>query len=55
MTTTRLFRNGNSQAVHIPAELTDARNDLDLEIERHGDALRTRPADRTITGVLAAL
>ena len=55
MTTTRLFRNGNSQAVHIPAELTDERNDLDLEMERHGDALRIRPAGRTITGVSAAL
>ena len=31
MATTRLFRNGNSQAVRIPAELAYERSDLDLE------------------------
>lgn len=30
MTTTRLFRNGHSQAVRIPAELAYERNDLEL-------------------------
>jgi antitoxin VapB len=53
--TTRLFRNGNSQAVRIPAELAYERSDLDLEIERCGDELRIRPAGRPITGALAAL
>ena len=53
--TTRLFRNGNSQAVRIPAELAYERSDLDLEIERCGDELRIRPAGRPITGALEAL
>jgi antitoxin VapB len=52
---TRLFRNGNSQAVRIPAELAYERSDLDLEIERCGDELRIRPAGRPITGALEAL
>ena len=55
MTTTRLFRNGNSQAVRIPAELAYERSDLELEIERCGDELRIRPAGRPITGALDAL
>ena len=56
MTTTRLFRNGNSQAVRIPAELAYERSDLgELEIERCGDELRIRPAARPITGALESL
>ena len=55
MTTTRLFRSGNSQAVHIPAELAYERSDLELDIERCGDELRIRPAGRPITGALEAL
>jgi antitoxin VapB len=55
MASTRLFRNGNSQAVRIPAELAYERSDLELEIERSGDELRIRPAGRPITGALAAL
>ena len=31
------------------------RSDLELEIERCGDELRIRPADRPITGALQAL
>jgi len=55
MATTRLFRNGNSQAVRIPAKLAYERSDLELEIERCGDELRIRPAGRPITGALQAL
>ncbi|MFN9071950.1 MAG: type II toxin-antitoxin system VapB family antitoxin [Cyanobacteriota bacterium] len=55
MAFTRLFRNGNSQAVRIPAELAYGRSDLELEIERVGDELRLRPAGRPICGALAAL
>ncbi len=55
MATTRLFRNGNSQAVRIPAELAYARSDLELEIERCGEELRIRPAGRPISGALEAL
>ena len=55
MATTRLFRNGHSQAVRIPAELAYERSDLELEIERCGDELRIRPAGRRISGALEAL
>ena len=55
MARTRLFRNGNSQAVRIPAELAYERSDLDLQIERCGDELRIRPAGRRITVALEAL
>ena len=34
MHTTRLFKNGNSQAVRIPAGLAYERTDIPLEIER---------------------
>ena len=50
---TRIFRNGNSQAVRIPAELAYERSDLDVEIERVGDEIRIRPARRSLEGALA--
>ena len=53
MALTRIFRNGNSQAVRIPAEMAYERSDLDVEIERVGDELRIRPARRWLGGVLA--
>lgn len=52
MHTTRAFKNGNSQAVGIPAELAYARTDIELEIERVGDEIRIRPARRSLSGVL---
>ena len=52
MLTTRAFRNGNSQAVRIPADLAYERTDIDLEIEREGDEIRIRPARRSLSGVL---
>jgi antitoxin VapB len=53
MHTTRAFKNGNSQAVRIPADLAYARTDMDLEIERRGDEIRIRPARRSLSGVLS--
>lgn len=53
MAITRIFRNGNSQAVRIPVELAYDRSDLDVEIERVGDELRIRPARRSLDGALA--
>jgi antitoxin VapB len=50
---TRAFKNGNSQAVRIPADLAYERNDIDLEIERNGEEIRIRPARRSLAGVLA--
>ena len=52
MTTTKVFKNGNSQAVRIPAELAYERTDLDLEIERIGDEIRIRPARRRLDYLL---
>lgn len=53
MRTTRAFKNGNSQAVRIPADLAYERTDIDLEIEREGDEIRIRPAHRPLAGVLS--
>ncbi len=52
MSHTKLFKNGNSQAVRIPAELAYSSWDMDLVIERHGDELRIRPAQRRMGDVL---
>lgn len=52
MRTTRAFKNGNSQAVRIPADLAYERTDIDLEIVREGDEIRIRPARRSLSGVL---
>lgn len=53
MHTTRAFRNGNSQAVRIPADIAYERMDMELEIERNGDEILIRPARRSLAGVLA--
>ena len=37
MVNTKLFKNGNSQAVRIPAELAYGSWDIELIIERIGD------------------
>jgi antitoxin VapB len=50
---TKIFRNGNSQAVRIPAELAYERSDLEVEIERVGDELHIRPAGRSLAQVLS--
>jgi antitoxin VapB len=55
MAQTKLFKNGNSQAVRIPAELAYSAWDMELVIERDGDELRIRPAQRRIGDVLATL
>ena len=52
---TRLFRNGNSQAVRIPKALAFDSVDIEVEIERRGDELVVRPANRPLTGLGAAL
>jgi antitoxin VapB len=53
MTLTKLFKNGNSQAIRIPAELAYGDWNVQLVIERHGDELRIRPARRRMGDVLA--
>ena len=49
---TKVFRNGNSQAVRIPSDLAYPSTDMELEIERIGDELRIRPDRRSLAGVL---
>jgi antitoxin VapB len=55
MAITKVFKNGNSQAVRIPSELAYASWDIELVIERQGDELRIRPAQRRIGDVLGKL
>ncbi len=55
MATTKIFKNGNSQAVRIPSELAYSSWDIDLLIEREGDELRIRPAQRRMGDVLGKL
>jgi len=52
MRTTKAFKNGNSQAIRIPADIAYERTDIDLEIEREGDVITIRPARRSLSGVL---
>ena len=51
---TRLFRNGNSQAVRIPKALAFDSVDIEVEIERRGEELIVRPAKQRLTGLGAA-
>lgn len=55
MHTTRLFRNGNSQAVRIPADLAFNPAEVELEIERVNEEIRIRPKRRPLTGLLQKL
>lgn len=55
MVKVKLFKDGNSQAVRIPAELAYGNWDVELVIERQGDELRIRPARRRMGDVLGAL
>lgn len=53
MQTTKAFKNGNSQAVRIPAGMAYDNTDVELEIERVGDEIRIRPARQSLAGVMA--
>ena len=55
MATTKIFKNGNSQAVRIPSELAYNSWEIELLIERDGDELRIRPARRRLGNVLGKL
>ena len=52
MQTTKLFRNGNSQAVRIPADLSYDAGQVEMLIERVGDELRIRPARQSLAGLM---
>ncbi|MDH4396551.1 MAG: type II toxin-antitoxin system VapB family antitoxin [Limnobacter sp.] len=47
-----MFKNGNSQAIRIPANLAFERQDIELEIERIGDELGIRPVRRRLGDVM---
>jgi antitoxin VapB len=49
---TKIFQNGNSQAVRIPSALAYERTDIELDIIRVGEELRIRPAKKSLAGVL---
>ena len=51
---TRLFRNGNSQAVRIPKAFAFEGVALAVEIERRGEELIVRPAKQRLSGLGAA-
>lgn len=53
MAITKVFKNGNSQAVRIPAEFAYERSDLVVEVERIGDEIRIRPARRNLGQVMS--
>lgn len=48
---TRAFKNGNSQAVRIPAEIAYESTDIELEIVRIGDRIIIEPVAQS-PGVL---
>lgn len=48
MTTTKIFKSGNSWAVRIPADMAYDRTDVELTVERVGDEIRIRPVRRLI-------
>lgn len=52
MQTTKVFRNGNSQAIRIPSALAYERCDIELEIERIGEEIRIRPVRQKLNSVL---
>jgi antitoxin VapB len=49
---TKVFNDGNAQAIYIPVELAYARTDIQLEIERIGEELRIRPVKRSLADAL---
>jgi antitoxin VapB len=49
---TKLFKNGNSQAVRIPAEIAYDRTDIALTIVREGDRIIIEPTLRSAGDML---
>lgn len=55
MLTTRLFEDGDGQAVLIPDEIAFADMSQDLTITRHGDVIVIYPASRSAEATLEKL
>jgi antitoxin VapB len=49
---TKIFQNGNSQAIRIPAQIAYESNDIELDIVRDGDKLIIQPAPRSPADIL---
>ena len=52
MAKTRVFRNGNSQAVRIPSDIQYERLDIEYEIERNGEIITIQPAKRPLNQLM---
>lgn len=52
---TRIFKNGNSQAVRIPAEIAYDETEAEFEIRREGDTLIIAPVKRSPAEILRQL
>ncbi len=55
MTTTRVFKSGNGQAVRIPADLAYADPGVELTIARVGDVITIYPRRASLKDAFAAL
>jgi len=55
MTSTRLFKSGNSQAVRIPAELAYRDLKTELQITRVGDVITIFPSRGSLKDAVAEL
>jgi antitoxin VapB len=55
MSSTRVFKSGNSQAVRIPAEYAYADTDMELTITRLGDVITIFPAQQNLKDAVVAL
>ena len=55
MSSTRVFKSGNSQAVRIPAEYAYADTNIELTITRLGDVITIFPARQNLKDAVAAL
>jgi antitoxin VapB len=55
MSSTRVFKSGNSQAVRIPAEFAYTNTDVELTITRLGDVITIFPAQQNLKDAVAAL
>lgn len=55
VSTTRLIRSGNGQAVRIPAELAYADTNVELTITRHGDVITIFPNRQDLKAAVQTL
>ena len=49
---THIVKNGHAQFLYIPPDLAYESTEMAFEIERNGDEIRIRPAQRSLSHVL---